>query len=162
MERRSLHIFFLESDHEHFTTEIRSLEEEEKRLLATDAHVYIISKVQNRLKCLRRMLSAASIVLPAHDGITGIGSVVRATCFVGKGHERRRRYEEHGVAIYEIGSYLVPSGKLFRISYDSVTGRALLGSSVGQTRNVSLGSIDVGGGKTLVDFNLQVSEITPA
>jgi transcription elongation GreA/GreB family factor len=152
--------YFLEKDLRWLGLEIEELQKQEKELRAGDAHVYAICNVLNNLRYLQAIFSQAAIALPAQDGTVGLGSVVKAQYFLGKGFGKLRVYEAHCVVTYEIGSYLVSPEQPNRISYDSMIGRELLGARVGQERRIDPGSVDAGGGKIPTDFNLKILEIT--
>lgn len=144
---------FLEKDCLALVDEIRELQE------GLSGRTYL---AERHLKYLRDILSQAEIVAPKKDGVVGIGSVVTVKYLIGEGHWKKRTYTAFDTTIYEIGSYLVfPSGPN-RVSYDSWIGRGLLGAQAGQTRKINMGAVDVGAGKILTDFTLEVLAVINA
>lgn len=125
---------FLEFDYHTLAHHIRKLKQEREALKSPWADPYKFGKLQGRLRYFEGVFVRAQIVTPRYEECVGLGSHITVVWR----HQKWRQVEYEGLrgATYDIGSYLVLDGSPFRISYDSVIGRLLMGAQLGQTREL--------------------------
>jgi transcription elongation GreA/GreB family factor len=127
---------------------------------AAGSHFYRKHLITNQIEDNLKILWEAEIVeREIGSSIVGIGSLVTCHTYLGAGFGAKRKFELHGGShVYKIGSYIVPQcSDLTHISYDSLIGRALMGSHAGQTRKVDIGT--TGPNCTATDYQLEVLKV---